>query len=73
MAASQPYKFYGSRKRKEPYTIVLNHIRTKLRFALLRSTLEAIRGFRGRYSDKDVKELMDTDISLIPTVATYEV
>ena len=62
-----------SRKRKEPYTVVLNHIRTKLRFALLRNTLEAIRGFRGRHSDKDVKELMETDIGLIPMVATYEV
>ena len=62
-----------SRKHKEPYTIVLNHICTKLRFALLRSTLEAICGFRGRCSDKDVKELMDTDIGLILTVATYEV
>ena len=62
-----------SRKCKEPYTIVLNHICTKLQFALLRSTLEAICGFQGRYSNKDVKELMDTDIGLIPTVATYEV
>ena len=32
-------------KRKEPYASVKMYIRTKLRFALLRSTLAAIRGF----------------------------
>ena len=32
-------------KRREPYASVITYIRTKLRFALLRSTLAAIRGF----------------------------
>ena len=32
-------------KRREPYASVITYIRTTLRFALLRSTLAAIRGF----------------------------
>jgi len=32
-------------KRREPYASSITYIRTKLRFALLRSTLAAIRGF----------------------------
>jgi len=32
-------------KGREPYASVITYIRTKLRFALLRSTLAAIRGF----------------------------
>ena len=31
-------------KRREPYASVITYIRTKLRFALLKSTLAAIRG-----------------------------
>ena len=41
-------------------------IRTKLRFALLGSTLAAIRGFRGKRSDVHLKDLTDIDFSLIP-------
>ena len=60
-------------KRKESYTTVITYIRTKLRFALLRSTLAAVRGFRGPSSDQDVKDIQITDFSLIPSAATYEV
>ena len=35
-------------KRREPYASVITCIRTKLRFALLRSTLAAVRGFQGK-------------------------
>ena len=38
-------------KCREPYASVITYIRTKLRFALLRSTLAAIRGFRGKRND----------------------
>ena len=62
-----------AQKRREPYHIVINHVRTKLRFALLRSTLAALRGFRGGRSDRDVHELRDTDIGLIPASASYDV
>jgi len=54
-------------KCREPYASVITYIRTKLRFALLRSTLAAIRGFRGKRSDVHLQDLTDIDfISLIP-------
>jgi len=53
-------------KRKEPYASVITYIRTKLRFALLRSTLAAIRGFCGKQSDVHLQDLTDIDFSLIP-------
>ena len=37
-------------KRNEKYSEVINHIRTRLRFALLKSILVAIRGARGKRS-----------------------
>jgi len=60
-------------KRRETYASVITYIRTKLRFALLRSTLAAIRGFRGKRmlrSDVHSQDLTDIDFSLIlrPTV-----
>ena len=40
-----------SEKRKEEYSHVVNYIRTRLRFALLKSTVTALRGVRSRRSD----------------------
>ena len=54
-------------KRREPYASVISYIRTKLRFDLLRSTLAAIRGFRGKRSDVHLQDLTDIDFSVIPT------
>jgi len=48
-------------KRSEPCASVITYIRTKLRFALLRSTLAAIRGFRGKRSDVHLQDLTDID------------
>ena len=53
-------------KRREPYASVITYVRTKLRFALLRSTLAAIRGFRGKQSDVHLQDLTDINFSLIP-------
>jgi len=53
-------------KRREPYASVITYIRTKLRFALLRSTLAEIRGFRGKRSDVHLQDLTDIDFSLLP-------
>jgi len=53
-------------KRREPYASVITYIRTKLRFALLRRTLAAIREFRGKRSDVHLQDLTDTDFSLLP-------
>jgi len=53
-------------KFSELYASVITYIRTKLRFALLRSTLAAICGFRGKRSDVHLQDLTDIDFSLIP-------
>jgi len=53
-------------KRRELYASVITYIRTKIRFALLRSTLAAIRGFQGKQSDVHLQDLTDIDFSLIP-------
>jgi len=44
-------------KCKEPYASVMTYIRTKLRFGLLRSTLAAVRGFRGKRNDANFQDL----------------
>ena len=60
-------------KRGESYADVVNHIRTKIRFSLLRSILLAIRGERGRrWRDKEV-QLTDLSLNLVPERPTYEV
>jgi len=53
-------------KRSEPYVSVMTYIKTKLRFARLRSTLAAIPGFRDKRSDVNLHDLTDIDFSLIP-------
>jgi len=37
-----------AKKLREPYASVMTYIRTMLRFALLRSTLTAMRGFQDK-------------------------
>ena len=37
-----------ARKRKERYRDVVRHVRTRIRFAMLRTTLIALRGYRGK-------------------------
>ena len=41
-------------KRQEPYSDILSYIRTRVRFALLRSVLMAVRGIRGKSPPKPV-------------------
>jgi len=53
-------------REREPYASVITYIRTKLRFALLRSTLAAVQRFRGKRSDVHLQDLTDIDFSLIP-------
>ncbi len=60
-------------KRNERYADVMSHIRTRLRFSLLKSILVAIRGARGRkalYSEEN--NLNNISFNLIPYVKTYE-
>ena len=60
-------------KRGEEYSHVVNHIRTRIRFALLRCTLIAIRGERGKRRRKETDTpLSEISFNLIPERAAYE-
>ena len=49
------------------------HIRTQLRFALLKSTLIAVRGIRGKTSKTESElELEQISFNLIPGMDQYE-
>ena len=58
-----------SNKNGEKYAHVLNHIRTRLRFALLKSILVAIRGVRGQKKYQE-KHINDISFNLIPNIDT---
>ena len=61
-----------SLKTKEEYAQVMNHLRTRLRFTLLRSTLIAIRGERGK-SRKPHGTITEISFNMIPDMPSYEV
>ena len=46
-------------KRQEKYSDVVNHLRTRLRFSLLKSILIAVRGIRGRQRSSDPLSLVE--------------
>ena len=58
-------------KTGESYPDVMRHIRTRLRFALLRSTLIAIRGYRGRMETDKEESIGDISFNLIPEVRDF--
>ena len=60
-----------AKKRNEEYSHVMKHIRCKLRFALLKATLIAIRGVRGKEGPAE-DEIHDTSFNLIPEEPAYE-
>ena len=61
-----------SNKTKEEYSHVMNHLRTRLRFALLKSTLVAVRGERGK--SKTFKQpITELCFNTIPEMPSYEV
>ena len=60
-----------SEKRGEEYSLVMRHIRTRLRFSLLRSILVAIRGTRGKVYGND-NDLYDISFNLIPEEKCYK-
>ena len=57
-------------KRRESYSDVIAHIRTKLRFALLQSTLVAIRRVRGVINEEC--NLYEVSFNMIPAEKCYE-
>ena len=58
-------------KRKVQYSSVMMHVRTRLRFALLKSTLVALRGFRAQRKNGE-GEVGDIAYNLIPEASCYE-
>ncbi len=58
-------------KRRESYSHILNYIRTKVRFALLKSVLIAVRGIRGK-EKQGIIPVSDIPFGLIPTETSYE-
>ena len=60
-----------SRKRNEEYHHVMSHIRTRVRFSLLRSVLIAVRGERGRKTASP-QPISSTSFNLIPQAQSYE-
>ena len=59
-------------KRTEKYNEVVEHVRTSLRFALLRATLVAVRGIRGRDSSEGCDELDEISYNIVPHQIAYE-
>ena len=58
-------------RRKEPYSDILSYIRTRVRFALLRSVLMAVRGIRGKSPPKPVP-MAYVPFNFIPSKDIYE-
>ena len=59
-------------KTKEDYSKVMNHLRTRLRFTLLKSTLIAVRGERGK-SRKPTENISDLPFNMVLEMPSYEV
>ena len=53
-------------KRKQPYAQIMQYVRNRLRFSLLRATLHAIRGVRGRGPPAE-QVISEISFNLIPT------
>ena len=60
-----------ARRRNEDYTHVISHMRTRIRFSVLRSVLIAIRGERGKKPPPS-QPFSSTSFNLIPSVPDYD-
>ena len=54
-----------SEKRNEQYSDVINYMRTRLRFSILRSVLTAVRGVRGRKMKEKTSPISSISFNLI--------
>ena len=54
-----------SEKRNEPYSCVVNYIRTRLRFTLLKSVLTSLRGVRGKNLNEKITPVSSLSFNLI--------
>ena len=61
-----------SKRRKESYTDVINYIRTKICFAMLKSIVVSVHGVRTQEEKRETKTVADTAFGLIPDINTYE-
>ena len=57
-------------KRNLSYSDAISYVRRRIRFSILRTTLIAIRGFRGSALKRNMPE--NTDINLMPLFSRYE-
>ena len=62
-----------SNKTHEDYSKVMNHIRTRVRFTLLKSTLIAIRGERGKQKKSVNNNVSELSFNTVPDMPSYEV
>ena len=60
-----------SQKTCEVYAHVMRHLRTRLRFALLRATLVAVRGYRGQKGRSEEIEIEDISFNLIQEMKDF--
>jgi hypothetical protein len=60
-----------SQKTGEVHAHVMRHLRTRLRFALLRATLVAVRGYRGQKGRSEELEIEDISFNLIPEMKDF--
>ena len=58
-------------KTKEEYPQVMNHLRTRLRFCVLRSTLIALRGERGKRRGPNTN-ISELSFNTVPDMPSYE-
>ena len=59
-------------KTRENYSHVINNIRTRISFEILRSVLVAVRGVRGRIRQVKVDSISSLALNLIPQQKSYE-
>ena len=60
-----------AKKRNEEYSHVMNYIRTRIRFSLLRSVLVAVRGERGKKSGVP-DPISSVSFNMVPEAMHYE-
>ena len=60
-----------AKKKNEEYHQVINHIRTRIRFSLLRSVLVAVRGERGKRQPPS-QPISSVSFNMIPEATSYE-
>ena len=62
-----------AQKRNERYSDVINYIRTRLRFCLLRSVLLAIRGVRGKSLKEKTESVASISFNLVENGTTTDI